>query len=235
MRGQSLTYVAGGDRTVPFHVPYSEPKKRPTGLDWASLNPEPTTPAEVIEAKPTCNHCRRHVDVVSRFTGMCPDCERELDPHHQESPSTPQEITMPTPDATSEPRELPLYAVLIAELLDDTEGHPDPLVRAVRKIVTQSALALKQAHEAASQTSGPDATATAHPIEKTTESTSSSGSEGTTSKTNGSAIAAARIRELGTTPAEIRAWALTAGVPCTPKGTVPGAVVDAYTAAHPTH
>jgi len=251
-----MHHVGGGDRTVPFHVPYSEPKPKPTGLDWGSMTPEPTTPAEVAVARPRCNHCREHVDVVSVHTGLCPSCEVELDPHNQEAP-TAQEATMPEPTAP----EIPEYIRGLTDLLIATEGHRDPLVRATRKIVVQAALALDQAQAASPaacrecgctdndacfpscfwvepdlcsacatpQSSGSDATATAH-TPSATGSTSSSEPEPRTNGT-GAKNAAARITALGTTPAEIRSWAFRNGVECTSKGVVPSRVVDAWEAA----
>lgn len=230
MRGTSFTHVGGGDRTVPLHVPYSEPKAKPTGLDWSSLTPEATTPAEVAEAKPTCNHCREHVDTVSVHTGLCPGCEHELDPHHQ---STPQESTMATTQSIEiGGREVAPYILQLVELLAATEGHPDPLVRATRKTVTQSAIALQQAAAAAPQTSGSAATATAHSPSLDAGSISPAGPEAPRTNGTGAKNAAARIVALGTTSADIRSWATQNGIACTPKGIIPSRVVDAYAAAH---
>lgn len=229
MRGQSIAYVGGGDRTVPFHVQYSEPTKRPKGLDWASLAPKATTEEEIHQAKPTCSLCLQHVDTVSRFTSLCPACETELDPHHnQPTTATPKENTMNDfnpPEDFDAPVELPEYAIELGQLLADTEGHPDPLVRAIRKIVTQSAIALQQA--SAPHTSGSDATATAQPSQATDESTSTPGPEDPkTGRAPSSSVLL--MQKHGITAAEVREWAARSDIEVAARGSISVDVIQHY-------
>lgn len=226
-----MHHVGGGDRLPPFHVPYSEPTRRPTGLDWDAMRPDTTTPAEVEAAKQICPNCTRHVDSISRYTGLCPACELERDPHNQEAPPT-QESTMTTPTTVDVAPidETPDYIREFTDLLIVTEGHADPLVRSIRKIVTQGALALRSAHDASHHTSGSDAIATAH-TPSATGSTSPSEPEApiTQQPTQGE-----RLKALGVTSQQVRQWALENHVRCSPRGRFSNHVLTAYEDAHPT-
>jgi len=122
--------------------------------------------------------------------------------------------------------DLPKYAVDIAHLLADTEGSPDPLVRAVRKIVTQSAIALQQAH-VAFQTSGSDEPRFAQPLSDD-ETPPPSEPDHPAKRTRASSPAVELMRSRGIQASDVRAWCAQTGVPVSERGGISLDVVQAY-------
>lgn len=222
VQGTAGHHVGGGDRTVPMHVPYSPPRPKPRGLDWSALNAEPSPAQETTMPNTDLRECTNCGDEVAYLSSRlwCDSCESGAD-------DIPAVVSAPVemPDDGADELEhdviaqaastlvLPDYALQLAGLLADTEGHPDPLVRATRKIVTQAAVALLQAVKA-SHSSDPDAKTTAPVLRPGTQSSvaAPSGSE--------------------PTAAEYRSWALKNGHSVNTTGRVPGYIKDLYAAAH---
>lgn len=125
---------------------------------------------------------------------------------------------------------LPDYCVEVAELLAATENHTDPTVRAIRKIVTQAAVALKAAH----QTSG---SAASHRVLPAPVSTSTAEPENRfepfTKPKRKSSAAVLLMAEHGIEASDIRTWATATGIPVAGRGGLPLDLVQQYLAEAP--
>lgn len=194
-------YVAGSDRPISTSpVIYAPRPERPTGLDW-----------DAIRSTRDCAMCQTPTPIDTlNDDGWCPLCVRAA-----LNLASNQENPMPEPvvEETDEPVQLPVYILDAAILLRDTEGHPAPQVRAIRKIVTQALVALSA--------SLPDPT----PVELVAPAV------------NGKRLSVAKqsqllLRDLGVTAAQVRAWARESGVPCRSTGFVQLATVQAYASTH---
>jgi WhiB family redox-sensing transcriptional regulator len=225
-------YGVFGGMTPEQRASYKRRQKRRARASTAPTEKETTMPRPDLRE---CTKCGDDVEHLSKRL-WCNACETGAEdvPAAAIAPA-PEPTSVDTPDDDAErlehddaaeplpapvARVLPDYALQLVSLLGETEGHADPLVRATRKIVTQAAVALDQALKA-SQSTTPVRPRAAQP----------SG----TRRSNGAGAqsAAARIRDLGTTPAAIRTWAAQNDVPCSPTGIVPARVVDAYAASLP--
>lgn len=156
----------------------------------------------------------------------------------------------------------PDYIREFADLMRVTEGHPDKLVRDIRKIITQTALTLRTAYntvEATTPTSTlsspatlvavPDTTPTkgetspvkatmkakakaAKPTTKKGKETKPAAKKSTTSTASPDAVARL-LADLNATAADVRDWARNDGRTVTSRGRVSLALVEAYAAANP--
>lgn len=112
------------------------------------------------------------------------------------------------PPMTTTAPDLPDWALDVANLLADTEGHPDATVRSIRKIVTQAAVALRTA-----------ATAAARPVDGVVPAS------GKTQQT-------LRLEALGVSAGQVRAWAIAHGHTVATAGRLRSDILDAYEAGH---
>lgn len=124
--------------------------------------------------------------------------------------TTRQEPAMPTIAAPTRPDlEVTTYVADMARILSTTEGHPDKLVRDLRKLAVQAIQALSTA-------STP--TRVPAPTSRRPETTLTTSSP---------------TAEAGDTPAKvIRTWAAEQGLNCPKFGRVPDSLREAYTRAH---
>jgi hypothetical protein len=114
----------------------------------------------------------------------------------------------------------------IGELLVATEAHPDPLVRATRKIVTQAAIALHQIH-AASRTSGSDATASV-PLPPTGSISPSEPEPAPPRHARASSPSVLLMRERGIEASQVRSWCAQNGIDYPQRGSLSLELVQAY-------
>lgn len=120
----SGAHVAGGDRDVPLHVPWSDPKPKTVSITWPDLTPA-APPA--TDTKPT----KKDKTMAEDIHGECIGDERV-------TYSRPPVLNPKTPQLDAGIKPLPAFAIEAARLLADTEGHPDATVRSARKIAAQA-------------------------------------------------------------------------------------------------
>lgn len=211
MKGRSLAHVSGDDRPAPAHVPYGEPKPKQRGLDWSTMRPRFEGDPEHGER--VCWQCKAPADSPDR--GQCQrhyDEARAADPHRQAAPSVPTstpEVPMPTITAPErDALEVTTYVADMAGVLSRTEGHPDRLVRDLRKLAVQAIQALSTA------TAPTNVSALASRATPTPPGGASSPKAGA-----------------DTPAAEVRAWARETGLDCPKFGRVPDSIREAFAAA----
>lgn len=208
MRGHSLAHVAGDDRPAPAHVPYSEPKPKQRGLDWSTMRPRFEGDAE--HGARVCWICGAPAD--SPDSGQCQrhyNAARAADPHRQ-TPTSTTEVPMPTITAPErDALEVTTYVADMASVLSRTEGHPDQLVRDLRKLAVQAIKALSTA-------------TTPTNVSALTSRAASTPPGGASSPKAGA----------DTPAAEVRAWARETGLDCPKFGRVPDSIREAFAAAH---
>lgn len=160
-----------------------------------------TAPGDLrLDSRHNCDRCGDVVPLL--IAGLCRYCTTLPTPPQ---PKGPVMSSQPEP-VVGETVMLPEYAVEVAELLAATEGHPDATVRAVRKILTQSAVALR----AMVQTSDP----------------------AVRTEPAGASLAAAPSAGSEPTAAEYRRWAAANGHNVAPNGRVPAYIKELYANAH---
>jgi hypothetical protein len=217
MKGSSLTHVAGGDAPLPpLHVPYGAPKPKQVGLDWSSMRPRFEDDAAPTARVRRCHVCAAPAD--SPDPGRCQqhyDEVREADPYRQHDTTiqtSTTEVPMPELVTSTEgaPTVVTTYVRDAALVLSTTEGHPDKLVRDLRKLAVQAIQALATA---AGPTNAPASTSRAATLPPTPYTSSPK-------------------VEAGVPAAEIRLWAKSEGLDCPKFGRVPDSIKEAYVRAH---
>lgn len=160
--GSNPTYVSGSThRPIPLATdvgirPAHKPRPpKPTGLDWSKVGNGGQDTTVTPPPSRVCREC--HLDTVGELqSGLCAVCadiatarfdtptatydggpvdvvyDPQPEPNHQEV------ATVATPD-------FPQYIVDVAVVMRDTEGHPDPQVRAARKAVANAMVGLNKA------------------------------------------------------------------------------------------
>lgn len=170
--------------------------------------------------------------------------EPELDSTTQ--PQRQQETTMPRLIEKTAQQDISAHAAELAKLLDATETHDDPLVRAIRKIVVQAGLALQAAAGGwrleSLPTSAPDETPTdshddtpAPPdVDVAAKSSATpSGAEPPGFEKFEKPIHGSRPGERAVDdPGAIREWAANHDIDCNRVGPIPRRVRMLYDAAH---
>lgn len=138
--GAGGNHVAGGDRQLPLHVPWSDPKPKTVSISWPDLAPLPTPTTRPKKEAPA----------------MAEDIHGE--------PIGDERITYAQPPvltARTQPQQfvginpLPAWAIAAARLMADTESHTDPTVRSARKIAAQALEHLQVLVRAASDRGAP--------------------------------------------------------------------------------
>lgn len=152
MRGQAMHAVGGSDRgPMPLVVPYSEPKPKPKGLDWAAISPNtPETPEPIVS---THKRARRrgetHCTSCGRPTptkGICTHCQeleeaRRDRQFEQPTKETPM-ATPPTPKAELVDEGISLEVRTVMETLTAAATSTDMVVGACRAAVIAAVDAL---------------------------------------------------------------------------------------------
>lgn len=182
--------------------------------------------------EPLCEDCllaRGAYYRLRRENGRVPGPIDFRDYNHATTTST-TEVPMPTITAPErDALEVTTYVADMAGVLSRTEGHPDKLVRDLRKLAVQAIQALSTA------TTPTNVSALTSRAASTPPGGASSPKAGadtpTVSRGAGARRSAERLAELGVTAADVRTWAAENGVDCAPNGIVPRAVVDAFETA----
>lgn len=208
--------------------------------DWIDLalcaqtDPEaffPEKSGSTREAKKVCLSCevrdeclRVALDNDERFGiwGGLSERERRKLKKRTATPA-PQPTLQPAPEeAPAMPTEPLSYVEQIITVMAATEGHPDPVVRAARKVVANALVALNKTLRGEAPTSL--AAVPALPEQATKLKAA---------RVNNSGPLAARIAALGVTARDIRTWAVDCGILDVPaRGCLPARLVDAYEDAH---
>lgn len=136
----------------------------------------------------------------------------------------------------------PDYIRQMADIMATTENHPDPTVRAARKQVANAFVALDKTLRS---TAVVEATAHRETLDAELAKVEKRGGKpgkrgGARPRTDkvrqhagdGVKKAAARLTDLGVTPAQVRTWAREHGHKVPSRGAVPGHIVDAFEHAH---
>lgn len=142
--GDAMQHIGGGDRGPLPCVTYGDPgRRKQVSIDWTATRAHATPDVAPAAVPPTACPVCGTTEHVSTYTGLCDLCAAGADPHRTTTPlvAVPDLEEAPMP----EPTPTPAYSDQLAVLMAETEGHPDPIVRANRKIVAQAAVALRTA------------------------------------------------------------------------------------------
>lgn len=156
MKGPAGQAVVGGDWPNPLPVvTYGEPRRRPTGLDWAAISPPadetapvlPSTHAEARDVRTT-----RRAEQVERVERLeSKPAPRARAPKRAAAAPVPAPAAAPAEPAAApapEPEPRDQYSIeirAVAQTLEATEGSDDMIVNACRATVISAADALRGA------------------------------------------------------------------------------------------
>lgn len=186
--GTNPTYIGGtGHRPLPMatdvgvRAPHKPGTPKRTGLDWSKVgNGSQGATVTPLPVNRVCKECRLDTDGELR-DGMCAVCcdiatERFAPtgtaPHERPMPAPARTTTEPTQEVvTVATPDFPQYIVDVAVVMRDSEGHPDPAVRAARKAVANAMVGLDKALRAVDTTPVPVAAVTKTPPAATAKPT----------------------------------------------------------------
>ena len=207
----------------------SERERRRLKRTALTLIEGPTTKETIMAElhEQECTKCATNLYSSRSARGWCDYCEAEAARAADPVPVPEPEATeVPISQPVEESAEFPEYVFDIAVLLTKTENHGSPLVRSIRKIAVQAAIALDEAYK----TSGSDEETTRPPSLSSNLSSVPTPSEPEPKQTRHNPVSA-RLEELGISRAELREWARKNDVDVSDRGALPMWLVDQYAAA----
>jgi WhiB family transcriptional regulator, redox-sensing transcriptional regulator len=211
--------------------------------DWtedalcAQTDPEafyPEKGGSTREAKRICMSCDVRepcldaaIERDERFGiwGGLSERERRKIKRQRSIPTTPVQVPAPAAASPTIVKEAPAmeqptpaaYVEQIIAVMAATEGHPDPAVRAARKVVANALVALNKTFLGSGKAVSPGLVVVPRPA---------------ASKRGGSRAQSDRIAALGTTSRGIREWAASRGIDVPARGVLSSDVIDSYERAH---
>lgn len=212
---RGMSYVGGANGGTHYPLPTAPQHIEGRGnakpsIDWGTpADPKATTalrcrwcrkPADDL-VDDLCTAC--HIDAELKFTG--PVAVPDLDHDDAPSPDTQPEHEHEEHDPMS---DYPDYVRQMADVMARSEGHPDPGVKAARKVVANAFVKLNKTLDAAEA-----------PKAKPTRKNNALG-------------LTTRLAALGVAAKDVRAWAVDAGLDVPSRGILPARIVDAWENAH---